>query len=239
MTPLKIAILCAGDDEFAPFESMIESRKISEKAMMTFYEGTLEGVPVTALFSGVGKVNAALAAQILIDTYHCNVIINAGTAGALEDSLRAFDTVISTKTAYHDVAEDLITDFHPWFPSPWLEADKNLLALAQATASQVPYRVRFGKMVTGDAFIEGEQRTFIKNAFHPLTVDMESMSIAHVCAVNHIPFLAVRTVTDTADGHAAECFEENCKKASCQSADFISRMIKAIALETSYHVFPL
>ena len=66
---MKVGIVCAGDREGAPFIPLIRGAQTSRKAMLTFYEGTIEGVSVVALYSGVCKVNAAIATQILIDTY--------------------------------------------------------------------------------------------------------------------------------------------------------------------------
>ncbi len=71
---MKIGIVCAGDDEVAPILSMMKIEKISHKAMLKFYEGKLENQNIVTLFSGVCKVNAAIAAQILIDTYGCDMI---------------------------------------------------------------------------------------------------------------------------------------------------------------------
>ena len=114
---MKIGILCAGDSEVRPFLSMLEHPGVSERAMLRFHHGTLAGVPAVVLFSGVCKVNAAIAAQILIDACQCDSIISAGTAGGIDPRLTVFDTVVSTETAYHDVGPDILTDFHPWLPS--------------------------------------------------------------------------------------------------------------------------
>ena len=64
---MKIGILCAGDEELAPFLPLISNCKITEKAMLKFHAGQIDSVEVVALFSGVCKVNAAIAAQLLID----------------------------------------------------------------------------------------------------------------------------------------------------------------------------
>lgn len=221
-----IGILCAGDDELAPFLPWIEHCQISERAMLKFYCRQLEGFPVTTLFSGVCRVNAAIAAQILIDTYHCDVMINAGTAGAIQSGLNIFDTVVSTATAYHDVSADILTDFHPWLSSLYIEADPHLLTLARHAAKQVSYPVVFGRTVTGESFIDDKEKHRILQDFAPLSVDMESAGIAHVCYVNKIPFLAVRTLTDQADHSAPELFEKNCQRASAQSADFVRQMLR-------------
>ncbi len=94
---MRIGILCASDEELAPFLAMPGQWEPTENAMLAFYSGKLEGVPVTALFSGVGKVNVALAAQLLISAYRCGAVINAGTAGGIGEGLAIFDTVVSAR----------------------------------------------------------------------------------------------------------------------------------------------
>lgn len=128
--------------------------------------------------------------------------------------------------AYHDVSADILTDFHPWLSSLYIEADPHLLTLARHAAKQVSYPVVFGRTVTGESFIDDKEKHRILQDFAPLSVDMESAGIAHVCYVNKIPFLAVRTLTDQADHSAPELFEKNCQRASAQSADFVRQMLR-------------
>lgn len=226
----KIGILCAGDSELAPFLPHLEHVRTSEKALLKFYEGTLCGLPAVLLYSGVCKVNAAIAAQILIDTYRADAVINAGTAGGMDPSLKIFDTAVSTAVAYHDVADDILTDFHPWLESIWFPADPALRACAEAAAAKQPheYPVRFGRMVTGEAFITDDGRQEINARFAPLTVDMESAAVAHVCHANGVPFLAIRTVTDTADHSGAGNFELNCERSSAIAKDFTLALLREI-----------
>ena len=121
---MKVGIICAGDEEIAPFLSLIENCKITEKSMLKFHEGIINDVEVVALYSGVCKVNAAIATQILIDTFSVNIIINSGTAGGMDPHLEIFDTVISTEVEYHDVAPEILTEFHPWLEKSSFAADK-------------------------------------------------------------------------------------------------------------------
>ena len=114
----KIGILCPSDSEAAPFLADMEGVTETRKAMLRFYEGTFHGVDVVTLFSGVCKVNAALATQILIDSYQAGAVLNVGTAGALAPGLSVFDTVIATEAGYHDVSPEILTEFHPWLPAP-------------------------------------------------------------------------------------------------------------------------
>ena len=213
---MRIGIICAGDREVAPFLPIIQEAKITEKAMLKFYEGTINGVAVVALFSGVCKVNAAIATQILIDTYQVNAVINAGTAGGMDAKLELFDTVISTEVAYHDVEGNILTEFHPWMETVFFKADQDLLNMSEKAVRKLKpeYKVCWGRMVTGEAFITDEGRQKINEQFAPLTVDMETASIAHVCYVNKIPFISIRSITDTAKHSGTGTFEENCDKAA-------------------------
>lgn len=221
---MKIGILCAGDRELAPFLPMLTDECISTKAMLTIHEGSLAGLEVAVLYSGVCKVNAAIAAQLLIDTYHCDVIINAGTAGGMDTSLNIFDTVVGTEVAYHDVAEHILTEFHPWMADVFFRADAGLLAAARNAAEGL-LNVHFGRMVTGEKFITDEGRSEINARFCPLSVDMESAAVAHVCHANGVPFVVVRTMTDTPSQRGTGAFEENCDHASGISAEFVRRML--------------
>ena len=227
---LKVGIICAGDSELDPFLNPIHNCHITEKAMLKFYEGEINNIPVVVLYSGVCKVNAAVAAQILIDSYSVTTIISAGTAGGMEKTIKIFDTVISTQLAYHDVADDILVEFHPWLPSIYFNADEKLLAAAKKIVQNqaVNHPVIFGKMVTGESFIDKNMREIINKKYAPLSVDMESASIAHVCYVNNIPFISIRTITDTASHSGVENFEQNCDKASIISKDIVLAVLEEL-----------
>lgn len=224
--------MCAGDDELAPFLPLIDDCRVVEKAKLKFYTGKLGGVDVAALFSGVCKVNAAIAAQILIETFGVDVILNAGVAGGMAPALGLLDTVISTEVAYHDVAADILTEFHPWMPSVFFPADARLIALSKAAAAKLnlPHSICWGRMVTGETFIDETGRQAINDQFAPLCVDMETAGVAHVCYVFDIPFLAIRSITDTAAHTGLAHFEENCKAASAVARDVTVALIGELSL---------
>lgn len=217
----RIGILCASDTELAPFFEYMKVLNTTEKAMLKFYAGTIGQADIVAVYSGVCKVNASIAAQILIDQFHVSCIINAGTAGGMDPNVELFDTVISERMIYHDVAEDILTDFHPWLASNDFQADPELLSLAKDYCLNAAFPVLFGTMVTGEQFIVDDKRAEINAKYVPLSVDMETTGIAHVCYVNQIPFLSVRTITDTAAHKGADNFDKNCEAASKRSAAIV------------------
>lgn len=223
---MKIGIICASDSELVPFLPLIQDCVLSEKAMLKFYSGTMSGIQVVTLFSGVCRTNAAIATQILIDTYHCDTIINAGTAGGMVPHIQLFDTIVSTECAYWDVAEDILTEFHPWAKSIFWKSDQMLINAAKRTISKNDLKnIYFGRMVTGEKFIDQECRDEINEKLAPFSVDMETAGIAHTCYVNHIPFLSVRTITDTEEQSGTDNFEQNCERASEIAAHFVSLLI--------------
>lgn len=224
----KIGILCACEEELEPFFAYIEGVKVIEKAMLKFYEGAIQQTDVVAVCSGVGKVNAAIATQILIDTFHVTAVINGGTAGGMAKDVGIFDTVVTKQCAYHDMDDGILTECHPWMPSVYFEGDRKLLDRVREYGKKTDKRILFGTIVTGDRFITEEGREYINRAFSPLAVDMETAGVAHACYVNGIPFLAVRTITDTEDYAGEDHFERNCEQASAISAEIIAGLIKSL-----------
>lgn len=225
----KIGILCASDTELEPFLSYLENPTIKEKAMLKFHCGHFQNLELFALYSGVCKVNASIAAQVLIDTFHVDAIFNGGTAGGMDKNVQPLDTVISDRIIYHDVAEGILTKFHPWLKNNYFEADKNLLEAAKKYQRTSNDSIHFGTMVTGEQFIVDEQRDSINQRYAPLCVDMETASVAHVCYANTIPFLSVRTITDTADHKGEENFAKNCRTASRHSAEIVMGILEQLS----------
>ena len=133
--------LCPSEDQLAPFFAALVPQGVSKRAGLTIHEGRLGAHPVAALYSGVCKVNAAIAAQTLIDACGVDALVVSGVAGGLDAAARPFDLVIARETAYHDVAEDILTEYHPWMESIWFQSDAALLARAEAAAGTTGVRV--------------------------------------------------------------------------------------------------
>lgn len=228
----RIGLICAGDRELAPFLPHIKTERIARHALLNVQEGSIERLNVCALFSGVGKVNAAIAAQILIDRFGVSMIVNTGTAGGVSGDVHLFDTVVATEAVHYDVEDHILTGFHPWLKEAVFPSDQRLLHFAQAAAARAGGRVLFGRMATGETFVADDTRGEVLQRSHPLTADMETAAIAQVCHANGIPFIAVRTVTDDAMHSGCEFFEENCARAAEMAKDFVLLMLHEIRNES-------
>lgn len=223
---MRIGILCAGDRELAPFLEILEPERAEEQAMLMFYQGKIGSMDVVMLYSGVGKVNAAIAAQLLIEKYQVDGIVNAGTGGGMHPEVQIFDLVVAEECAYHDVAAHILTGFHPWMDSRWFSSDEKWLKSARAAAERFEGRIHFGRMVTGEQFIADAGRKAINEELAPLSVDMETAAIAHVCYAHRTPFLSVRCMTDDAAHTGSGYFEENCAKAAERAKDFVLALLE-------------
>lgn len=149
--------------------------------------------------SGIGKVNAAMAAIRLINQHHPHLIINSGVAGGIDTSLQVADLVVGTQTCYHDFYAGEVSDHLKELGfEPFIQADAHALQVVK-TLAQDREDVKFGLGCTGDQFITTPQELFQIKAKYPeaLFVDMESNAIAHVCSNMHVPFISLRIISDT------------------------------------------
>lgn len=231
----KAGIICPVESELKPFKDALVDLTTSQNAKLTIYEGKLENLDVVILFCGVCKINAAIATQILIDKYNVNCIIVSGTAGGLDKKLKIGDTVISTQIAYHDVADEILTEYHPWMPDKYFNADKYLLSLCKKALKTNEYHqnIYFGKMVTGEKFIDQDGRIEINEKHKPLCVDMETAAVAHVCYVNDMSFIAIRSMSDIEEESGIQVFDENCTQASINSYKVVKSLLKQLFDEVS------
>ena len=68
----KIGIIVAMEEEKNAVQELMEDFKLEESYELDFYKGKIQGKKCILVQSGVGKVNAARTAQILIDKYKVN-----------------------------------------------------------------------------------------------------------------------------------------------------------------------
>ena len=98
-----VGIIGAMEEEVSQLKEQMTEVQVRQKAAMEFYRGNLNGKPVVVVRSGIGKVNAGICAQILVDDYQVDYIINTGIAGSLKNEINIGDIVVSTDTLQHDM----------------------------------------------------------------------------------------------------------------------------------------
>ncbi len=206
----KLGIIGAMEEEVARMKEKMTDVRITERASLTFYEGKLQGFPVVIVRSGIGKVNAALCTQLLIDLFETDAIVNTGIAGSLDASIDIGDIVLSTDALQHDVdavAFGYDVGVIPRMDTSVFVADKSLRTLAKEVCLAVnpEVAVHEGRVVTGDQFIAArEKKNWLTSTFHGMCTEMEGAAIAHAAHNNGVPFLIIRAISDKADDSASE-----------------------------------
>lgn len=229
----KIGIIGAMNEEIENFLDGMSNVTQHKKAGIIFYEGSMNGVSVILCKSGVGKINATVCTQILIDDFNIEQVIFTGVAGALHPDLEIGDIVVSTAAMQHDIDASALgfsRGIIPFADKSVFEADKSLIELALKASEDINEgRVVVGLILSGDQFISaGPAAKELHELFGGYCTEMEGAAVAQVCHMNGIPFVIVRSMSDKADGSAHINFPEFTKLASKRSYLIVDKMLKMI-----------
>ncbi len=203
-----LGIIGAMDEEVSKLKEVMSDVEIKTKASMDFYKGTMDGKDVVIVRSGIGKVNAGICTQILVDEYGVDAVINTGIAGSLNAAIDIGDIVLSTDTLQHDVdATGFGYDLGviPRMENSVFVADEKLRTLAKESCMKVNPDVNVfeGRVVSGDQFISDKgKKNWILDNFKGYCTEMEGAAIAQAAYLNNIPFLIIRAISDKADDSA-------------------------------------
>ena len=203
----KLGIIGAMQQEVETLLGVLENCKTENRGGCTFYAGQLEGLEVVIVQCGVGKVNAAMCAQILCDRYQVTHIVNTGIAGSLCADLDIGDLVVSRDAMYHDF--DCVHFGYEMGKVPGMDtvafpADERLIRFAFAAAEEVnPGHTKIGRVASGDLFVaEKNAKNAIIEKTEALCTEMEGAAIAHAAYKNKVPFVILRAISDKADDSA-------------------------------------
>ena len=227
----KIGIIGAMELEVETLKAKMDVKNTTTKAKMEFFEGTLNGVDVVVVRSGVGKVNASMCAQILADIFKVTNIINTGVAGSLDASIDIGDIVVSTDVCQHDM--DATGFGYPLGEIPQLgmlsfPADEKMASLAKSVCEKVNSEIKTfsGRIVSGDQFIcDKTVKEKIVSNFHGLCTEMEGAAIGQAAYLNGIPFVILRAISDKADNSAEVDYPTFERKAAEHCAKLVEEFI--------------
>lgn len=226
-----IGIIGAMEEEVTALKDVMENAEVMEHASMLFCKGILCGREAVVVRSGIGKVNAGICAQLLVDKYGADVLINTGIAGSLDARIDIGDMVISSDAVHHDMDATIFGD--PAGQVPRMDtlsfpADERLVRLAtEANAKANPDIHTFvGRVASGDQFISSkETKARIADTFGALCTEMEGAGIAHAAYLNKVSYVIIRAISDKADNSAVMDYPEFERQAIAHSIRLVKELL--------------
>lgn len=225
-----VGIIGAMECEINKLKLKLKNLNEHKAGRQVFYIGEINGHRVILVQSGVGKVNAAICTQYIIDKFSPDYIINTGIAGGLGKNLNVGDIVIGTEFVQYDFDVTAIgyalgymcTGINKDKPTVFYSDEKLINDFESALKAAAPdIKYHKGIIASGDCFVSSlEKKHQIRDTFNASAVEMEGAAIAQTANINEVPCVIVRAVSDLADNDAAKnhAFVEEDMAALCSSA---------------------
>lgn len=225
----KTGIIVAMKEELEEILKIMNNINKKNIYNIQYFEGSINTTDIIIVESGVGKVNAARITQILIDKLEVKEIINVGSAGALNDELNIGDIVIADKLVQHDFDITAFNHNKGYITGvgDYIQTDKSLIEKFINLASKIEnktYKIRVGTIASGDIFCtDTKMKDKIQEKFNADCVEMEGAAIAQVCYLDKVPFIVIRSISDTPNGNNAIVFDEFVKLAAKRCSEILSK----------------
>lgn len=228
-----LGFICALDVEVEGIKQMMENKTEQTVAKITYTKGDIFGKEIVCCQCGIGKVNAAMSAQIMIDLYHPDVIVNSGIAGSLSKDIRIGDIVISDDCVQHDMDGTEMGDPPGQI---WYNDEKRIdIPADKATADRLEKacdvlddtQILRGRIASGDSFIAAhDRRERIADMFGAIACEMEGGAVGQVCYRNEIPYAVLRCISDDFNMKEAMDYWQFRNIAAEKSIEVITEFIK-------------
>ena len=227
----KIGIIYAIKEELDASLEYFDKENEYKLFDLTFYECKYKEKECVLVQCGIGKVNAARCTQILIDNIEVDYIINVGVAGGVSKDVKICDVVIGNKLIQHDFDLRPFNYERGYIPNvgQFINCDEYLVRNAEKI--KIDANTHVGVIASGDIFVTEElMGKKINDKFNALCVEMEGASIAQICYLSNIPFLVIRSISDSPNKEANNnlTFDEFVEKSSKVAAEFITKLIEKI-----------
>jgi len=213
-------------------EQQLQVNKCTQYLNIRITYGSWAGHEVCLLESGMGKVNATLAAEWLVREFHPDLLINTGSAGGVKAEAKVGDFVIADQVCHHDI--DITPIGFSFGELPQLPVyypiQSKWLKLLDQVAKQQNIECHMGTIASGESFIyQDEQVETIQSRFaNVVACEMEAAAVAQVCYLHGTDFLVLRNLSDVAGAEAPNDFNQYIEQAGVKSSTLVLTLIAAI-----------
>jgi len=219
-------ILAPMPEEIELILENMQVESIYESGKRVFYKGKLEGKDCVAALSRIGKVASSVTAAVMIEQFKINQLIVTGVAGAIAPQLKLGDIVVATESMQHDLdARPLWPQFEaPLLDKGFFPCDASMIDCAVCSCEDFlkedfldlihsndikefelyKPKVYSGQICCGDQFIRSEAQLHKIRTDLPdvMCVEMEAGAVGQVCYEYGVPYIVIRTISDSANDHA-------------------------------------
>lgn len=237
-----IGLIGAMAEEVSLFKENMNVVKSAVFAKMEYLSGSIMGQDVVLLQSGIGKVNASIGTQIMIDKFDVNEIIFTGLAGSLVSHVSRGDIVVANFVVQYDFDLTTFGRRHGELPDigRMVETDPRLMKFACYAFDDVfkyekdSPKLVVGTIVSGDRFVSDSRKIeWLQREFGAVAAEMEGAAVGYTCHLNEIPFMIIRTISDSAGSDAKDEFESYLKIASENSFKIVSSILEVMSHKAS------
>ena len=233
-----LAVMGALDEEVEHLRSDMEISDETLHAGIQVTHGIFKGVDIALAQCGIGKVNATICTQMLIDLYRPDAMLFSGVAGGLLPNMTVGDIIIASHLIQYDMDLTAFGRRHGEQPGRdrMIECDPDMVQEAAAAYDAmfpdpgVGPNLMLGTIASGDRFIQ-DQKTlrWLQREFAALATEMEGAAFGYTCHLNEVPFVVIRGLSDTADHNASDDYSSNLHIVCRNMFPYLERLIPALA----------
>ena len=233
-----LAVLGAMEEEVMLLRDGMTVAGEASHAGILVTRGSFKGAEIALAQCGIGKVNAAICTQMMVDHYSPNTLIFSGVAGGLLPNMRVGDLVLASHLIQFDIDLTAFGRRHGELPDRdrMIQSDPDLVQKGAETFDAVfadvadAPNLMIGTVVSGDRFVEDSATLrWLQREFGALATEMEGAAVGYTCELNDLPFVVIRGLSDTANESAPGDFEANLETVCRHSFRLLERLIPEAA----------
>ena len=232
---MKLGIIVATDKEITETKKIFNNIDEVKVYDLIFYKGKIKNTDIILVKCGIGKVNASRTAQILIDKFNIDMMINIGTAGGINSELNIKDIVIGDKLVQYDFDLSKIDNTERGeIPGvgKYINSDERLVEICKNVIEQdkeKDFNYKIGTIASADIFCSDKEISkSIRKEFDAECVEMEGAAIAQVCYLDNIPFVVIRGISDSPNGNNGIDYYTYYNIAARQTAHLLKNILESI-----------
>jgi len=235
-----LGVIGAMDEEVQLLHKELTDITESVHAGITVTKGNYKGCDIALAQSGIGKVNATICTQMLIDLYKPVKLIFSGVAGGLLPNMQAGDMIVASHVVQYDMDLTAFGRRHGEMPGRdrLIECDPDLVAKSTKAFDDAfegqkdAPNLMLGTVASGDRFVQDtEMLRWLQREFSALATEMEGAAFGYTCALNELPFVVIRALSDSSSESSSTDFEDNLHQACQNSFKLMDEMIPSAMID--------